>query len=159
MDEIHDGIDRATRLVPKPVRSFFNEFREFAVKGNVVDLAVGVIIGTAFGALVTSLTTNVLTPPLGYVIGHVQFENLTWTLLAETPERQAVAIRYGQFIDDCISFLIKAFAMFLVIRVMNRVIRQKEEAAKQPSTEQSPPLSTQERLLTEIRDELRGNVA
>ena len=136
-------------LVPKPVRSFFNEFREFAVKGNVVDLAVGVIIGTAFGAVVTSLTNNILTPPLGYIIGQVEFEDL---VLRITGGENPVLIKYGLFIEDCISFIIKAMAMFVVIRVMNRLIREKEEAAKKPGEEQSPPLSTQERLLTEIRD-------
>ena len=144
-------------LVPKPVASFFNEFREFAVKGNVVDLAVGVIIGTAFGAVVTSLTTNIITPPLGYLIGQVQFEDLTLTLKRATESSEAVVIKYGQFIDDCISFVIKAFAMFLVIRVMNRIIREKEEAARSPGEQQVPELSTQERLLTDIRDLLRGD--
>ena len=142
-------------VIPKPIRSFFGEFREFAVKGNVVDLAVGVIIGTAFGAVVTSLTTNIITPPLGYLISEVQFESLTVTLKEATADAEAVVIRYGQFIDDVISFVIKAFAMFLVIRVMNRIIREKEEAAKQPGKEQTPELSTQERLLTDIRDLLR----
>ena len=137
----------------KPVRNFFAEFREFAVKGNVVDLAVGVIIGTAFGAVVTSLTTNVITPPLGYLIGKVNFEDLVWTI---PTDGEPVLVRYGQFIDDCISFLIKAFAMFLVVRAMNRIIRDKEEAAKSTGEEQVPELSTQERLLTDIRDLLRG---
>ena len=136
----------------KPIVNFFAEFREFAVKGNVVDLAVGVIIGTAFGAVVTSLTTNLITPPLGYLIGKVNFEELVWTIPTDD---EPVLVRYGQFIDDCISFLIKALAMFLVVRTMNRIVREKEEAAKSPGEEQAPPLSTQERLLTDIRDLLR----
>ena len=137
-----------------PVWRFFDEFREFAVKGNVVDLAVGVIIGTAFGAVVTSLTTNIITPPLGYLIGKVNFEELVLTI---PTDGEPVLVRYGQFIDDCISFLIKALAMFLVIRTMNRIVREKEEAAKQPGEVQVPELSTQERLLTDIRDLLREN--
>ncbi len=176
------------QFIPKPIRSFFSEFREFAVKGNVVDLAVGVIIGAAFGAVVTSLVENILMPPLGYLIGGVDFSELAINLSKSSPEKVAaieaeiaaikdgtqvgdlksreaalkvakegVLIKYGLFINSCIRFIIQALAVFLVIRVMNRVLREKEEAAKTPGKEQVPELSTQERLLTDIRDLLRGD--
>ncbi|MEM7809487.1 MAG: large conductance mechanosensitive channel protein MscL [Planctomycetota bacterium] len=167
----------------KPIANLLEEFQNFAVKGNVVDLAVGVIIGAAFGAVVTSLVENVLMPPLGYVIGGVDFSELAIPLADDSPERVAeieaqiaaikagevrgdlktqeaalkvakegVAVKYGLFINACIRFLIQAMAVFLVVRTMNRLLREKEEAAKQPGLEQKPALSTQERLLTDIRD-------
>ncbi|MEM1013113.1 MAG: large conductance mechanosensitive channel protein MscL [Planctomycetota bacterium] len=167
----------------KPIANLLEEFQNFAVKGNVVDLAVGVIIGAAFGAVVTSLVENVLMPPLGYVIGGVDFSELAIPVADKSPERvaelseelakikaneipgdvkaaeaalqaaeQGVSIKIGLFINACIRFLIQAMAVFLVVRTMNRLLREKEEAAKQPGLEQKPALSTQERLLTDIRD-------
>jgi len=136
----------------RPIANLLEEFQNFAVKGNVVDLAVGVIIGTAFGAVVSSLVNDVITPPLGYLIGKVNFEQLAWTI---PTDEEPVSIRYGLFLMTIVSFLVKAWAMFVVVRMMNRLLRAKEEAAQQPGAEQTPALSTQERLLTEIRDALR----
>ena len=124
------------------------EFKEFAMKGNVVDLAVGVIIGAAFGAVVTSLVENVMMPPLGYIIGKVDFSQLAINL---PTDEEPVEIKYGLFINALIKFLIQAFAVFLVVKVMNKMMKEKEEAPKEPE------LSTEEKLLTEIRDALKGN--
>jgi large conductance mechanosensitive channel len=126
------------------------EFREFAVKGNVVDMAVGIIIGAAFGKIVSSLVSDVVTPPLGYVIGGVDFTELAVTLPAITEGAEAVTIRYGAFLQTVFDFAIVAFAIFLLIKLINRV-RRKEEAA--PAAPAPPP--RQEVLLEEIRDLLK----
>jgi large conductance mechanosensitive channel len=126
------------------------EFREFAVKGNVVDMAVGIIIGAAFGKIVSSLVSDVVTPPLGYVIGGVDFTKLAVTLPAITEGAEAVTIRYGAFLQTVFDFAIVAFAIFLLIKLINRV-RRKEEAA--PVAPAPPP--RQEVLLEEIRDLLK----
>lgn len=129
------------------------EFREFAMKGNVVDLAVGFILGAAFGTIVTSLVNDVLMPPIGLVLGNVDFAALRYVLQEEartaagevaTPE---VAIRYGVFINHVISFVIVALAMFMIVKAMNTV-KRKEEAAPAAVAEVPP----QEKLLAEIRD-------
>lgn len=126
------------------------EFRDFALRGNVVDLAVGIIIGTAFGAIVKSLVDDVLMPIIGVMV-RVDFSELKYILQAahttaggeELPE---VAIRYGAFINFIITFAIVAFAMFMVVKAMNNLLKKKAEAP-------SPPEPTaQEKLLTEIRD-------
>ena len=127
------------------------EFKEFALKGSVIDLAVGLIIGAAFGAVVKSLVDNVLMPPLGYLIGRVDFSALSVNL--PTPTGDPVLVKYGLFLNACISFLIQALAIFLVIKLINTARREKEvEASDEP---QSPELTTQERLLTEIRDAIK----
>ena len=129
---------------------FVKEFREFAVKGNVVDLAVGVVIGAAFGKIVSSFVSDVITPPLGYLIGGVDFTKLALTLPALQAGKEDVTIRYGVFLQATFDFMIVAFAIFLAIKAMNR-LKRKEEAA--PST---PPVpSRQEVLLEEIRDLLK----
>ncbi|MBN1237739.1 MAG: large conductance mechanosensitive channel protein MscL [Gammaproteobacteria bacterium] len=138
----------------------FKEFREFAMRGNVVDMAVGIIIGAAFGQIVNSLVNDIVMPPIGLLLGNVDFTNLFVALNGETYESLAVAdaagapvIRYGLFINNVLDFLIVAFAIFMVIRGMNR-LRKKQEAA--PATEPAPPAPTVEvQLLTEIRDALR----
>ncbi|HEY6640644.1 large-conductance mechanosensitive channel protein MscL [Povalibacter sp.] len=130
--------------------SVIKEFREFAVKGNVVDMAVGIIIGAAFGKIVSSLVSDVVTPPLGYVIGGVDFTDLAVTLPAITESAEAVTIRYGAFLQTVFDFTIVAFAIFLIIKLINRV-RRKEEAA--PAVPPPPP--RQEVLLEEIRDLLK----
>jgi large conductance mechanosensitive channel len=122
------------------------EFKEFALKGNVVDLAVGVIIGAAFGTVVKSLVDNVLMPPLGVLIGGVDFKHLTVPLPGQDAKGDPNVMRYGAFINDCISFLIIAAAVFMMIKAMNTLKRKKED---------SPTLTKSETLLTEIRDELR----
>jgi large conductance mechanosensitive channel len=130
--------------------SFVKEFREFAVKGNVVDMAVGIIIGAAFAKFVSSLVSDVVTPPLGYVIGGVDFTKLAVTLPALKEGAEAVTVRYGVFLQTLFDFIIVAFAIFMVVKLINRM-RRKEEAA--PSVPAPPP--RQEVLLEEIRDLLK----
>lgn len=130
----------------------FKEFREFAMRGNVVDLAVGVIIGAAFGAIVTSLVTDIIMPVIGLITGGMDFSKLAYelkpaTMGADGKEIAAVTINYGKFINFCITFLIVAFAMFMVVKGMNS-LKRKQEAAPVPPPE-TPP---QEKLLAEIRD-------
>lgn len=138
------------------------EFREFAIKGNVVDMAVGIIIGTAFGTIVQSLVNDVIMPPIGLVLGNVDFSNLfvvlkegvppgPYAALADAQTAGAVTINYGAFINTVISFLIVAFAVFVLVKNINRLKRQSEEAPPAP-----PEPSNEEKLLTEIRDILRN---
>lgn len=130
------------------MKSFFEEFKAFVMRGNVVDLAVGVVIGTAFNAVVTSLVTNVLTPPLGLLIGKVNFSDLVLNLGG------TVKIQYGLFIQALIAFLITAFSLFLVIKFMTRLQRI---AHKQQEEGTTPPASKSAELvvLEEIRDSLK----
>jgi len=127
--------------------SIVKEFKEFAVKGNVVDLAVGVIIGAAFGKIVTSLVTDVIMPPIGLLLGGIDFKDLKIHLKPAVGKTPEVAINYGVFINTAIDFVIVAFVIFLVIKGINAMKRKEEEA---PTT---PPEPTKEEvLLTEIRD-------
>ncbi|HET7024355.1 MAG TPA: large-conductance mechanosensitive channel protein MscL [Gemmatimonadales bacterium] len=114
------------------------EFKAFALRGNVVDMAVGIIIGAAFGAIVKSLVDDVLMPPLGALIGGVDFSSLTLTLREASAGTPAVVIRYGVFINTVISFLIVAFAVFLLIRVMNKMLKHEEAPAAAPTTKDCP---------------------
>lgn len=128
-----------------------SEFKEFAVKGNVVDMAVGIVIGGAFGTIVKSLVSDVIMPPIGLVTGGIDFSGMKWVLHAAGADGKGeVAIQYGLFINSVISFLIVAFSIFMVIRAMNRLQRRKEEAPAEPAP---PPADVQ--LLTEIRDLLK----
>lgn len=126
--------------------SILKEFKEFAVKGNVIDLAVGIIIGAAFGKIVTSVVADVIMPPIGLLIGGVDFSDLVITLKAAEGTTPAVVISIGKFLQTVIDFTIIAFAIFLLIKVVNKV------KAKEPPAVVTPP---QELLLTEIRDLLR----
>lgn len=126
--------------------SIVKEFKEFAIKGNVVDLAVGIIIGAAFGKIVTSLVADVIMPPIGWMIGGVDFSDLAISLPAMIEGKEAVTIAYGKFLQTLIDFTIIAFAIFLLIKVINKV------KAKEPPAVVTPP---QELLLIEIRDLLR----
>lgn len=127
------------------------EFKEFAMKGNVVDLAVGVIIGGAFGKIVSSFVEDIIMPLLGVAIGGVNFTNLAVTLKEATATTAAVTLNYGKFIQSIFDFLIIAFAIFMVIRLLNRLKREeKQEAAAEPA-----PPSHEELLLAEIRDILK----
>lgn len=131
-----------------------NEFREFAARGNVVDLAVGVIIGAAFGKITTSLVDQVIMPPLGLLIGRVDFSKLQWVLRPDdpaTPASELTAIQYGAFLNTVVQFVIVAFAVFLLVKAINS-LRRKEAAA--PAEPAAP--TTTEALLAEIRDELRA---
>lgn len=130
--------------------SFVKEFREFAVKGNVVDMAVGIIIGAAFGKIVSSLVSDVVTPPLGYLIGGVDFTKLAITLPAIREGVEPVTVRYGVFLQATFDFIIVAFAIFMLVKLINR-LRRAEEA--KPAAPPAPP--RQEILLEEIRDLLK----
>ena len=131
------------------------DFKKFALRGNVVDLAIGVIIGAAFGAIVTSLVGDIIMPVVGAVTGGLDFSNyfiplsakVTATTLAEA-KKQGAVLAWGEFVTLVINFLIIAFVLFLVIRAMSRLIKQEAEKA--------PPISKQEQLLTEIRDLLNS---
>lgn len=111
------------------------EFKEFAMRGNVIDMAVGIIIGAAFGKIVSSLVNDIIMPPIGFILGKVDFSNLTITLHQKTAASAAVVIRYGTFINSIIDFLIVAFAMFFVIRQMNRFSRSQKDS---PTTKTCP---------------------
>jgi large conductance mechanosensitive channel len=137
------------------------EFREFAVRGNVVDMAVGIIIGAAFGKIVDSLVKDLIMPPVGLALGKVDFANLFVVLkqgatpgpylTVDTAQKAgAVTFNYGVFINTCLSFLIVAFAVFLLVRTINRLKRQEEAKAAEP-----PPTPEEIVLLREIRDSLR----
>jgi large conductance mechanosensitive channel len=127
------------------------EFKEFVMRGNVVDLAVGVIIGAAFGKIVTSLVTDVLMPPIGYILGGIDFNDKKIILVpADAAKKVAeVAIRYGTFVNTLIDFIIVAFCIFMVVKAVN-ALQKKEEAAPAPDPEPVP--TNEEVLLTEIRD-------
>lgn len=130
--------------------SFLNEFKSFAMRGNVVDMAVGIIIGGAFGKIVSSFVADVMMPPLGLLIGGVDFSDLAITLSALTDGAPGVVIAYGKFIQTIVDFIIIAFAIFLVIKGMNSLKKEEEAAPSEPA--EAP---RQEVLLTEIRDLLK----
>ena len=132
---------------------FFKEFKEFAMRGSVVDLAVGVVIGGAFGKIVSSLVDDVIMPPIGYITGGVDFGNLKYVLQQadEAAGLSEVSITYGNFVNSIIQFLIVAFCIFLVIKGINS-LKRKEEAA--PEAPAAP--SNEEVLLAEIRDLLKS---
>ncbi|MGH6912656.1 MAG: large conductance mechanosensitive channel protein MscL [Geminicoccales bacterium] len=139
---------------------FFQEFKEFAMRGNVVDLAVGIIIGVAFGAIVNSLVNDVIMPPIGMLMGNVDFSDLFINLsgqeypsLAAARDAGAPVIAYGSFINAVINFIIVAFAIFLVVKGMNQLRRKQEHV---PEEEPVPVPPRQETLLEEIRDILRA---
>lgn len=144
--------------------SLLKEFKEFAMRGNVVDLAVGVIMGGAFGKIVSSLVSDVLMPPIGYVIGGVSFKDLSFKLpevkipmpdpadptkMIDTILPQ-VTVNYGNFLQTIFDFLIVAFCIFMLVKVMNSVMKKKDEAPAAP-----PEPSVEVKLLTEIRDALK----
>ena len=123
----------------------FREFREFAMRGNVVDLAVGIIIGAAFGKIITSLVNDIIMPPVGLLLGRVDFSNLFLNLsgqphasLAEAKAAGAPTINYGVFLNNVIDFVIVAFAIFLLVRFINRLSRQLEAAPAAPTTRECP---------------------
>lgn len=137
--------------------SLASEFREFAIKGNVVDLAVGVIIGAAFNSIVKSLVDQVVMPPIGLLTGGIDFSKLEWVLRAENPATEAiekVSIQYGAFLNTVIQFAIVAFVVFMLVKGINKLRRQ---AAAEPEAPAAPPTPTPtELLLAEIRDELKA---
>jgi large conductance mechanosensitive channel len=127
------------------------EFKEFAVKGNVVDMAVGIIIGGAFGKIISSFVADVIMPPIGVMLGGVDFTSLAITLKEAAGEVPAVVISYGKFIQTMVDFTIVAFAIFLAIKAINTLKKEKEE---EPASPAAP--SNEEVLLTEIRDLLKN---
>ncbi len=135
-----------------------NEFKKFAMRGNVVDMAVGIVIGAAFGKIVSSAVNDIIMPPVGMLMGGVDFSNLFfdlsrsgYTSLAVAQEAGAPIIKYGVFINTVLDFLIVAFAIFMVIKGMNALKKKEEEAPAEP-----PKPSPEVELLTEIRDSLRS---
>ena len=131
-----------------------SEFKDFAMRGNVVDMAVGIIIGGAFGKIVSSFVNDVLMPPIGVAIGGVDFSQLSMTIQEAAGEAAAVTVNYGTFIQAIIDFVIIAFAIFMAIRAMNNMKKKEEEAPAEPEAPPAP--SNEEVLLTEIRDALRN---
>ncbi len=114
---------------------FIEEFKSFALKGNVVDMAVGIIIGGAFGTIVSSLVKDVIMPPIGVLLGGVDFSNLAWTLKEATEGSEAVVLGYGLFINNLISFIIVAFSVFMLVKAMNRIRDMYDEDAPEKPTE------------------------
>ncbi len=128
--------------------SMMSEFRDFAMRGNVVDMAVGIVIGGAFGKIVSSFVNDVLMPPIGLALGGVDFSELAVTLQEASGDVAAVTLKYGAFIQTVIDFIIIAFAIFMVVKAMNN-LKKKEEAAPPPKP------SEEVTLLTEIRDMMK----
>ena len=135
-----------------------NEFKKFAMRGNVVDMAVGIVIGAAFGKIVSSFVNDVIMPPIGLLMGNVDFSNLfinlgsgSYATLAAAEEAGAPIIKYGVFINTVLDFVIVAFAIFMVVRAMNKMQKQEEAKPAPP-----PEPSAEEKLLTEIRDALKA---
>src|SRR6185437_13163733 len=141
--------------VPLPRMTILSEFREFIARGNVIDLAVGVIVGAAFNDIVKSLVDNVVMPPIGLLLSGIDFAHLQWVLRADDPTTKAnelVAIQYGLFINTLIKFLIVAWVVFLLVKGVNAIRRRDAET---PAKEPSAP-APQEALLMEIRDLLKA---
>lgn len=155
--------------------AFFKEFKKFALKGNVMDMAVGVIIGGAFGKIVSSLVNDILMPPIGALLGNTNFSQLRIDIskvrdvtsnavhavgdivahgdaATQTAAAEPIYWNYGAFIQQCVDFTILALCVFLIVKLMNRLMKKKEEA---PAPAQAPVLSKEEQLLTEIRDLLK----
>jgi len=124
-----------------------SEFKEFAIKGNAVDMAVGLVIGGAFGKIVSSLVEDVIMPPIGVMMGGTDFSKLGYVIQEAQGEVAAVTINYGKFIQNIVDFTIIAFAIFMVVKGINSMKKAEEEAAPEPSAEET--------LLTEIRDALK----
>lgn len=132
--------------------SIVEEFKSFAVKGNVVDMAVGIIIGAAFGKIVTALVAGVVMPPIGVLLGGVDFTDLAYVVKEAVGDTPEVVISYGAFLQTVIDFVIISFAIFILVKGINSLKKKEEEAPKAP-----PAPSAQEVLLTEIRDLLKTN--
>ena len=131
--------------------SIMSEFKSFAMRGNVVDMAVGIIIGAAFGKIVSSFVNDVLMPPIGLLMGGVDFSDLAFTLKAAAGDAAAVSVNYGAFVQTVVDFVIIAFAIFIAIKAMNSMKKKEEEKPAE-----APKPSAEVELLTEIRDSLRN---
>lgn len=138
------------------MKKFFHEFKEFAMRGNVVDMAVGVIVGGAFGKIVTSLVNDVIMPPIGFLLGGVNFKDLSIKLGEKLSEdgktMEAVTLNYGNFIQQTVDFLIIAFCVFLLVKAVMKITKKNEE---EPAPVKPEP-TTEEKLLTKIRDLLKN---
>lgn len=132
--------------------SMMSEFKTFAMRGNVIDMAVGIVIGGAFGKIVTSFVNDVLMPPIGMAMGGVDFKDLAITLKEGSEEVAAVTLNYGSFIQTVVDFIIIAFAIFMVVKAMNNLKKKEETKPAAP-----PKPSAEENLLTEIRDLLKND--
>lgn len=145
MEEKNNKISK--KDLAKKGKGFLKEFKEFAVKGNVLDMAVGVIIGGAFGKIVTSLVNDIIMPVISLLIGKVNFENLKFT--KQLGEMGVLEIPYGSFIQNLVNFVIIAFSIFLIVKGLNSLNKKEEEVKEEPKK------SNEEVLLTEIRDLLK----
>ncbi len=134
------------------VKKVIEDFKSFAIKGNMIDMAVGIIIGGAFGKIITSLVNDVIMPPLGVLIGGVNFTDLKITLKAAQGEMAAVTLNYGNFLQVCFDFLIIAFSIFCFVRLLSK-LKSKKEKEETPAAPPAP--SKEEVLLAEIRDILK----
>ncbi|EOR24425.1 MULTISPECIES: large-conductance mechanosensitive channel protein MscL [Clostridium] len=135
-------------------KKFISEFKDFAMKGNVLDLAVGVIIGGAFNKIVSSLVKDIIMPPIGLLTGGVNFQDLTYTLKEAVPGvSDAIVISYGLFIQNVVDFIIIALSVFIFIKIINKLNKKKQEESKP----QEDKKTREEELLTEIRDILKNN--
>ncbi len=131
--------------------SLVKEFKDFAMRGNVVDMAVGIIIGAAFGKIVSSLVKDVIMPPIGVMVGGVDFSDLSVVLVEAAGDAAAVTMNYGMFLQTVFDFIIVAFAIFMAIKAMNKMKQKQAEAPPAPP----PGPSNEEKLLAEIRDLLK----
>ena len=141
---------------------FINEFKEFAVKGNAVDMAVGVIIGSAFGKIISSIVNDIIMPPIGWLIGGVNFRDLKVTLPSVDvgiEKLQPATINYGNFLQTTFDFIIIALCVFMLIKGINKMARKKKEEETKEETVAAPTPTKEELLLTEIRDLLKANKA
>ena len=142
----------------KDKKSIFTEFKEFILRGNVIDMAIGVIIGGAFGKIVSSVVDDIIMPPIGWLIGGVNFADLKVTLPSVNvagEELKAATINYGNFLQTTFDFLIVAFCIFMLIKVVNKISKKKEEE-KPAEAPKAPVPSNEEKLLMEIRDLLKN---
>ena len=139
---------------------FLNEFKQFAMRGNVLDMAVGVIIGGAFGKIVSSVVDDIIMPPIGWLIGGVNFADLKVTLPSVNvagEELKAATINYGNFLQTTFDFLIVAFCIFMLIKVVNKISKKKKKEEEKPAEAPKAPVpSNEEKLLMEIRDLLKN---
>lgn len=139
-------------------KKFITEFKEFALKGNVLDLAIGVIIGGAFNKIVSSLVNDIIMPPIGAITGGVDFKDLAYVLKpAVEGKTPAVTLNYGAFIQNVVDFFIIALSIFIFIKVITVLNRKKEEEAVEEAKTEEPKLTVEQELLTEIRDLLKKN--
>ena len=131
--------------------SMLKEFKEFAVKGNAIDMAVGIIIGASFGKIISSLVADVIMPPIGVLIGGVDFSKLAFTIKEAAGDAPAVTLNYGNFVQSIVDFTIIAFAIFMMVKLINKLKKQEAAAPAIP-----PEPTKEELLLTEIRDLLKA---